>query len=334
MCNGFSPNHEYTKTFNAARACRRGTNILSIVKHPRRLQAQQHGPTDFDSEAVLKFSAASHHSTKPVRVKISACSTRTNICDTLQDFFHNDKHRDCLLIGSGNTNCHEPTMEYNTKSLLQKRWEKESAHFKDNIAFPPSNEESCKTLELRVRTGFLAFTIYAIAILGVQLVQKEIQGQDNDQDFSIENEAVPEYQFVLLEEDFTAEGPPPLVWIFNQLTGKGKGQQPLLSPNTLDEPHMMHAYLEVSPYVCKVEPRTSEEESSHVEQMEVTFHAVSRVEINVSFPYLLLKILPVPKEVIERQGSLALQKNLDRDVVPGIREFRETFVTWKKQNYL
>ena len=140
---------------------------------------------------------------------------------------------------------------------------------------------------------------------------------------------------MLLEEDFTAEGPPPLVWIFNQLTGKGRGHQPLLSPNTLDEPHMMHVYLEVYPYVCKqVEPRTSREKSSHIEQMEVTFHATSRVEINISFPSFLLKILPVQKEVIERQGSLALQKNLDRDVVPGIREFRETFVTWNKQNYL
>jgi hypothetical protein len=62
------------------------------------------------------------------------------------------------------------------------------------------------------------------------------------------------------------------------------------------------------------------------------FHATSRVEINISFSFLLLKILPVPKEAIERQGSLALQKNLDRDAV--IRKFRETFVTWSKENYL
>jgi hypothetical protein len=139
---------------------------------------------------------------------------------------------------------------------------------------------------------------------------------------------------VLLEEDFAAEGPQPIVWIFNQLARKGRGHQPLLSPNTLDELHMMHAYLEVYPYVCKVEPHTSKEKSSHVEQRKVMFHATSTVNINISLFSLYLKLLPVPKEVIERQESLALQKNLDRNVVPGIRKFRETFVTWSKQHYL
>jgi hypothetical protein len=137
---------------------------------------------------------------------------------------------------------------------------------------------------------------------------------------------------VLLGEDFAAEGPQPIVWIFNQLARKGRGHQSLLSPNTLDELYVMHAYLEVYPYVCKVEPHTSKEKSSHVEQRKVMFHATSRVEINISFSFLLLKILPVPKEAIERQGSLALQKSLDRDAV--IRKFRETFVTWSKENYL
>jgi hypothetical protein len=43
--------------------------------------------------------------------------------------------------------------------------------FRGQYAFPTSNEEMCQTLEVRVRTGLLAFTIYVIAILRVQLVQ-------------------------------------------------------------------------------------------------------------------------------------------------------------------
>jgi hypothetical protein len=69
-------------------------------------------------------------------------------------------------------------------------------------------------------------------------------------------------------------------------------------------------------------------------QMEVKFHASSKAEINISFPAVLLRILPVPKEIIERQGNLALSQNMERDVVPGIDKFRSAFIEYYKRRNL
>jgi len=49
---------------------------------------------------------------------------------------------------------------------------------------------------------------------------------------------------------------------------------------------------------------------------------VGAVEINMSFSFVLLNILPVPKERIELQGNVALSQSMKRDFVIGIRAFQ------------
>ena len=238
---------------------------------------------------------------------------------------------------------------------------------------------SSSIVELRVRTSFLVFTIHAIATLGAQLLQRDIAStemgnqtkvprkkQDED-DLKLESRnnythgpsvlrvhlSFPEYQFVLLDEDFEAEGPPPLIWIFNQLTGKGTRKRPSLqSTQQLEGQHLLHAFINVYPSVClrrddgslvgALEDGDDDDGDDgddgdgdgQFNQMEVKFHASSKAEINISFPAVLLRILPVPKEIIERQGNLALSQNMERDVVPGIDKFRSAFIEYYKRRNL
>lgn len=138
----------------------------------------------------------------------------------------------------------------------------------------------------------------------------------------------------------------PLIWIFNQLTGKGTRKRPSLqSTKQLEGQHLLHAFINVYPSVCLRRDDGSlvgalEDGDVDVDgdgqfnQMEVKFHASSKAEINISFPAVLLRILPVPKEIIERQGNLALSQNMERDVVPGIDKFRSAFIEYYKRRNL
>jgi hypothetical protein len=103
-------------------------------------------------------------------------------------------------------------------------------------------------------------------------------------------------------------GPPPLVFIFNQLTGiKKKVQGTYTQPN--------HAL-----FTVKAEPSEDKKRLSFISRMTA--------ELNIRFPQILLKLLPVPKERIENEGSASLKKSMQRDVPPGVDLFRNAYVDW------
>ena len=262
-------------------------------------------------------------------------------------------------FASKRTSAQKVANRTSSRSTFRKDQEHESEKVNIDITVPKltndmihkSKESTCpKILELQVETDFLVFTIYAVATLGVHCVQREIdtdsihhEQKDEDAYDTIMGTSahqrlhelvpqvnVPEYQFVLLDEDFEAEGPPPLVWIFNRLTGKGRGnmrRHNLETSAMSDTPHLFHAFLKVYPSIYS--QRNIQKPNSMV-----VFHAHSHVEINISFPAVLLKILPVPKEVITRQGSQALRRSMKRDVIPGIRKFRRDFIQYAKRRRL
>ncbi len=290
--------------------------------------------------------------------------------------------------------------------------EQQSSHqVHNNNGTTPGTYDNSSIVELRVRTNFLVFTIYAIATLGANLVftqrnnvntptpplgplvhsdimgtrqtkipdKKEQQGTSSASKISTPLQSItrtqspslsahqeplllPEYHFVLLDEDFEAEGPPPLVWIFNQLTGKGTRRRPSwqISRDGLQDRHLFHAFLHVYPSIRLrrqdgsvvvlpalenvanadgISTASSDDTGvggtqNKIIQIEVIFHASSKAEINISFPALLLKILPAPKEKIERSGNVALSRNMERDVVPGIDKFRSNFIEFYREKHI
>lgn len=208
----------------------------------------------------------------------------------LGDFFAADEYRDCLCCGSGNVLA-EPCTTAGPD--LMARWSKEAA--RTHAAQPTAND---KIIQLTLSTDFLVFTMTAVAMIGCKLLQPPKENPLRS----------PEYQFTLIREEFGADGPPPLLWIFNQLTGAGRAKKE-------DSGQYNHAFFRV-----KAVPTDGGQ--------RVAFQGSLTTEINIRFASALLSILPVAKEIIEEHGCSALKKNMRRDVPPGMDKFRSAYVDW------
>lgn len=271
------------------------------------------------NDAILRFSATYKYTTSPILLHRQNETNHTTF-STLHNFFSIDKHRNCLLIGSNNLRVRKPTslLQSKPRSLFDSCWNREALHFKA-FGIEQSKNRNVDILELLIKTPFLVFSINSSTLVGV-IMTKDGEKEEVFVDNKLHS---PEYQFLLLAEDFEADGPPPLVWIFNQLTGRGRKER--LEAELPNDPHTIHTYL-------RVWASDAKSYSGDIKADRIVFKASCRTEININFPSILLKILPVPKEVIEKQGNKVLMFSMERDLVPGVDEFREAFIKWKREH--
>lgn len=213
----------------------------------------------------------------------------------LLEFFSSDDHRNHLLIGRGNMRVTKLPKSYNTTRLFC-RWKEESRFFDMTLPTVITNQ---KFTMLAVSTNFLIFSIIAEAILGVELFAPKRPSHNH---IHLAETISPEYQFVLLEESFYADGPPPMVWLFNQITGVD---------NIVDKP----AGDELKSHSSHVFFRVWTKETSN---STIAFTAQTKADISFNFPSVLLNLLPVSKDIIEKQGNAALKNSMEKDVLPGL----------------
>ena len=117
---------------------------------------------------------------------------------------------------------------------------------------------------------------------------------------------LPEYQFFLLDASQDAKGAPPVVWLFKKLTGSDKkemGKKPAASSFT------------------RIFAKTNENGM-------VAFEADGLLSINVSFPSLMMKLLPVKLDKFEEQGSSSIRKVLNKSLQPSINSFLDAYCAW------
>jgi len=115
------------------------------------------------------------------------------------------------------------------------------------------------------------------------------------------------YETHLLAQKQEAYGPPPLVWIFNKLTGNADKEKGKFYPSS-------------GKSISRVS--VLEKEGGCV------FHWDCKLHIKVEFPAVLVRILPVKKEKMEEQGSAAIQKAVEKDIRGGVDATRELFLKW------
>ena len=201
------------------------------------------------------------------------------------DFFRNAVNRNCLISG-GNTR--ETTTIPTTNGLLQK-WKNRASSLQ---AVEPDASDDV----IQVRVGGMQFpgvTLESTSLIGTKLLLPS------------ESNAFPSYEFTLIQDSRQATGLPPLVWVFNKLTGAGNQEREKdTAPMSLS--------------------RVTVQESS--DGKDITFKIETFLEIRVKFPAVLLKILPVKKEKAEAQASEAVTKVLKKDIDAAIAKFRERYV--------
>jgi hypothetical protein len=267
----------------------------TINRDSNRFQSSLHAVTGEDNTSGLRFKASTTYRSKEVTLPDSS-----EQIDELRKFFSIDE-TNFHLLAKGTRNTVQEARENDIQPCLSS-WTKEAIRMGADKLTPKD-----KVLSLSVTTPFLVFVLKVTAMIGVKLLWHSFDtngNHENDQ----KNIVLPEYQFTLLSQTFTADGPPPLVFIFNQLTGINKTVK-----GTYKQPN--HAL-----FTVKAEPSSDHKRLSFVSRMTA--------ELNIRFPEILLKLLPVAKERIEKEGSASLKRSMERDVPPGVDEFRNVFADW------
>ena len=110
----------------------------------------------------------------------------------------------------------------------------------------------------------------------------------------------------LIGEERTVKGLPPVVWIFNKLTGAGtsggEGGSTTKSLTTVR--------YEIT------------------DDSKVVFQTDSFLSVTVKFPAVLLKILPTNKEKAEERGGKAITKAIRKDLEDSMKAFEEAYLKW------
>lgn len=218
-------------------------------------------------------------------------------------FFERPEHRDIMLTAGGKRACEEIDLPADTVEgkRLRDAWRRACV---DVGATPPDDDDDNRDTVLKVRTGGFrlpGLTLVSTAKIGARLVE------------DAENESL-RYEFVLVGDERSVSGAPPIVWIYERLTGGGGNNNDNDSSTTTTT-----RSLTTTSY------RKVDEGASFV------FETDGYLSVNVEFPSFLLRILPGDKAKAEERGGQAFQKLLDGDVTPAMKAFEKAFVTWIKQ---
>lgn len=232
---------------------------------------------DGSKAATLKFSANTSF-TSGAAPKASS--------EKVLEFFQMEENRN-YLVSSGGTQQVEAAA---STADLTDRWKIEADRM-------DAEEPTLEDVILRVKTGSISFPglkLVSTALIGSKLLKPS--------DASM----YPEFQFTLITDERSVKGAPPIVWIYNQLTGGGKRDEKTKGGTA-------HSFSRVT--VGEIGD-------------EINFSISAMLEIDVNFPSLLLRLLPISKEKAEAQGSAAVLKTISKGIEASIMGFRDNYNSW------
>ena len=200
--------------------------------------------------------------------------------DEMTAFFETPESRNLLATAGGKRSCEEISP---TDDLLEE-WK-----IACDIVGGQYPDESDSVLS--VTTGGIDFPglhVVSKANIGVKFIQ----------------EPSPRYEFVLIGDERTVKGLPPVKWIFKKLTGSGGDESSSTSTKSLS----------IVSY-----DRTDDGKTT-------TITTKSSISIELSFPTVLLKILPTSKEKTEKTGGKAISSTVEKDVQEAMKAFQEEYM--------
>lgn len=206
------------------------------------------------------------------------------VCEErLCKFFQTPSFRNLLVSGGG-----QRPVEYLplTETLFQDWTQK----CKVLGASPPSKDDSILAVESK-GIQFPGLKVKSTATVGVKYVEDP-------------GKASPRHEFVLLGTQEEAKGLPPVVWIYNKLTGGNKRNEGSGDSSRAQSLSTV---------------------SYETNNGNVVFRTKAFLRIGISFPKVLLKILPGDKATIEEKASSSVQKTLEKDCVQSMKAYESAY---------
>lgn len=240
----------------------------------------------------LRFQASTNYATRPIKLHDDSSS--------LEQFFFCDSIRDMILAGGSDKDINSKNdveLLSSPDAALYDLWQVEARKV-------PSFETPLTTDAILCVTThgihFPGLTIRTRATVGC----KKVLVRNDTDDTST---STPQLQITLIKDELQAQGPQTLVWVFDQLTG---------GHNNNERPSSSDRRTHSTNTIC----------AETDQQGGVVFRSVARLLIDVSFPSLLLNILPVSKQMAEQQGSDAIRKVVERDIGPSLEAVRQLYM--------
>lgn len=199
--------------------------------------------------------------------------------DEVVAFFTCPKNRNMFITAGGKRECFQKPM---TPEILNE-WTRIAEQGGGMI---PDLEDEVFT----VKTGGVQFpglTLETSATMGMKLIEEDYG---------------PKYEVVLIKDERKVTGLPPVVYLFNRLTGGGNENGSSSTAST--------TYI-----TCDFSQQDS----------KVIFTTDTILSVTVSFPSFLLKILPMDKAKAEEKGSSAITQTVAKDVAASMTAYEEEY---------
>lgn len=213
--------------------------------------------------------------------------------DTLNDFFAEPSHRNLLFLNN------EATPMPGPNRAQQMIWYREAmlggASPDDYEDFRTGNLVSAGTnqvIQIKANLNLPGVKVVSTNSIGAKLLLRN-HGQ------------YPEYHFTVLDSQLTPEGSPPLVWLFNQLI----------------------KYRDTTSSFTRV--RVTDADTTNTGR-EVVFVTEARLETRLKIPSSAIRLLGVNVDKLERQGSDAVRKMLEKELEPALVSFRKSYLVWTR----
>lgn len=201
-------------------------------------------------------------------VEVSSNPLPSLPADKMASFFEATEIRNMLVTAGGKRPCEE----LSAAGAILQEWKEACSVVGAEL---PGESDS----PLSVKTGGIDFP-------GLRLESKAKIGA------KLISEPSPRYEFVLIGDEQTVTGLPPVKWVYNKLTGNDGEKS---GSNSSTSSLTTISYDETNDGKTVIKSNAS-------------------LSISVKFPSILLKIMPTNKEKAEETGGNALCKTLEKDV--------------------
>lgn len=229
-----------------------------------------------EKKSTLKFGGKLSYESKPFPIPHNL--------SLLHDFISSDEAELILLSGGKNVTDIEYLTDDSMIADYMTRWKEEAKRFGGEL--PQSSDSIIRVVPASIK------------ILSVSILPKSVIGTK-----VIHNGILPEFQATLVDDTPTAQGPMPLVRLFNLIVNAG-----------VKDKSNESAFLKL--WVKMQEDNTC------------TFVADTEMYLEFNFPSLLLKLFPIKKEQSEKICSESIVNALKINLIPAIDSLYDKYLDY------
>jgi hypothetical protein len=137
----------------------------------------------------------------------------------------------------------------------------------------------------------------------------------------------PRHEFVLLSSESKASGLPPVVWLYNKLTGNADAGGETTSRQIMSGPTSVTSSDDGSSSSSSTNIKSLSTVSYQRKDDRVVFTTNASLSIGMKFPKLLMKALG-DKRKAEEVGANSIRKTLVKDVAQSMQAFEKAYLSY------